>query len=60
MPKDQKPLTPDDFPVHADDKEVRKYDGTPVARTDDPAVAADVADRLNHDEARREADKWSA
>lgn len=33
---------------------------TPVADTDDPAVAADVAERLNDGEARREEDKWSA
>jgi hypothetical protein len=28
--------------------------------SDDPAVAEDLADRLNDDEARREEDKWSA
>jgi hypothetical protein len=39
---------------------IKKQDGTPVADTDDPAVAADVAERLNDDEARREEDKWSA
>ena len=59
-PKDKKPLAPDDFPVNADGKTIRKQDGTPVADTDDPAVATDVADRLNDDEARREEDKWSA
>jgi hypothetical protein len=31
-----------------------------IAVTPDPAVATDVADRLNEDEARREEDKWSA
>jgi len=31
-----------------------------VADTEDPAVAADVTERLNDDEARREEDKWSA
>ena len=60
MPGDKKPLTPDDFPVNADGKKIRKQDGTSVAHTDDPAVAADVAERLNDDEARREEDKWSA
>ena len=60
MPKDKMPLTPSDFPVNADGKKIRKQDGTPVAYTDDPAVAADVAERLNDDEARREEDKWSA
>ena len=56
----KKPLTPDDFPVNAEDKKIKKQDGTPIANTDDPAVAADVAERLNDDEARREEDKWSA
>jgi len=60
MPKAQKPLKPDDFPVNAEGKKIKKQDGTPIANTDDPAVAADVAERLNDDEARREEDKWSA
>jgi hypothetical protein len=55
----KKPLTPDDFPVNAEGKK-KKQDGTPIANTDDPAVAADVTERLNDDEARREEDKWSA
>jgi hypothetical protein len=54
------PLEPDDFPVNADGKKIKKQDGTPIANTDDPAVAADVAERLNDDEARREEDRWSA
>ena len=53
-------LKPDDFPVNADGKKIKKQDGTPIANTEDPAVAADVAERLNDDEARREDDKWSA
>jgi hypothetical protein len=60
MSKAQKPLRPDDFPVNAEGKKIKKQDGTPIANTDDPAVAADVAERLNDDEARREEDKWSA
>jgi hypothetical protein len=56
----KKPLKPRDFPVNADGKEIKKQDGTPIANTDDPALAEDVADRLNDDEARREEDKWSA
>ena len=60
MSKAQKPLKPDDFPVNAEGKKIKKQDGTPIANTDDPAVAADVAERLNEDEARREEDKWSA
>jgi hypothetical protein len=34
--------------------------GKPIASTEDPAVAADVTERLNEDEDRREEDKWSA
>ena len=55
-----KPLKPDDFPVNAEGKKIKKQDGTPIANTEDPAVAADVAERLDDDEARREDDKWSA
>lgn len=55
-----KPLQPDDFPVQAAGNEVMAQDGTAIAATPDPAVASDIADRLNSDEARREEDKWSA
>jgi hypothetical protein len=50
----KKPLESNDFPVNADGKKIKKQDGTPIASTDDPAVAEDVADRLNDDEARRD------
>ena len=60
MPDEKKPLKPEDFPVNADGKKVKKQDGTSIAETHDPAVATDVADRLNEDEARREEDKWSS
>ena len=52
-----KPLEPDDFPVNAVGNQIKKQDGTPVAETPDPAAAADIADRLNDHEARREEDK---
>ncbi len=60
MSSDKKPLKPDDFPVSADGKKIKKQDGTPIANTDDPAVADAIAERLNEDEAQREEDKWSA
>ena len=60
MSTSKKPLKPDDFPVNADGQKIKKQDGTPIANTEDSAVAADVAERLNDDEARREEDKWSA
>jgi hypothetical protein len=54
------PLKSEDFPVHAEGDKLKKQDGTPIATVRDPAVAADVAGRLNEDECRREEDKWSA
>lgn len=60
MSVSKRPLKPDDFPVRAEGDKVKKQDGSPVAQTQDPAVAEDVAERLNADEARREEDKWSA
>jgi hypothetical protein len=60
MSTSSKPLKPDDFSLHVEGDQIKKQDGKPVAKTEDPAVAADVADRLNEDEGRREEDKWSA
>jgi hypothetical protein len=60
MSTSSKPLKPDDFSLHVEGDKIKKQDGKPVAKTEDPAVAADVADRLNEDEGRREEDKWSA
>jgi hypothetical protein len=60
MSTSKKPLKPDDFPVHVEGDKIKKQDGTPIAQTKDTTVAADVAERLNDDEARREEDKWSA
>ena len=57
---DRKPLTAGDFPVGADGHKIRKQDGTPIADADCPAVAAEIADRLNEDEAGRDEDRWSA
>ena len=60
MSTPKKPLKPDDFPVNADGTKIKKQDGTTIANTDEPAVAEDVARRLNADEAQREEDRWSA
>ena len=54
------PLEPKDFPVHVDGKTIKKQDGKPIAKSEDPATAADVAERLNEDADRREEDNWSA
>jgi|EndMetStandDraft_8_1072994.scaffolds.fasta_scaffold66827_2 uncharacterized protein DUF3606 len=60
VPDNDKSLKPEDFPVNAEGKKIKKQDGTSIAETPDPAVATEVAERLNEDEARREEDKWSA
>ena len=52
-----KPLQPDDFPVQATGNEIMAQDGTALAATSDPAVATDIAERLNTEEARREVDR---
>ena len=56
----KKPLKPEDFPVDAEGPKIKKQDGTPIADAESPAVATEIAERLNEDEARREEDKWSA
>ncbi|XUJ36001.1 hypothetical protein ACQ5SK_12495 [Bradyrhizobium japonicum] len=60
MSTSKKPLKPADFPVTAEGQKMKKQDGKPIASTEDADLAADVAERLNDDEARREEDKWSA
>ena len=60
MSTSSKPLKPEDFPLHVEGDKIKKQDGKPLASTENPATAADVADRLNEDEDRREQDKWSA
>jgi hypothetical protein len=54
------PLKPNDFPVDSEGRVIKKQNGTPIAQAEDPAVAAEIAGRLNEDEARREEDRWSA
>jgi len=54
------PLRPADFPVDVEGQKIKKQDGTPIADAESPAVAAEIAERLNEDEARREEDRWSA
>lgn len=58
-PKDSV-LNPRDFPLTADGVTLSRPDGKPVAIVRDTATAAEIADRLNADEHRKEEDKWSA
>ena len=59
MPND-KPLKPDDFPVEVEGEELVTADGKPIAKAKTPAIAEDIADRLNEDDCRKEQDRWSA
>jgi hypothetical protein len=59
MPND-KPLKPDNFPVEVEGEELVTADGKPIAKAKTPAIAEDIADRLNEDDYRKEQDRWSA
>lgn len=59
MPND-KPLKPDDFPVEVEGEELVTADGKPIAKAKTPAIAEDIAERLNEDDQRKEEDRWSA
>ncbi|NOJ50452.1 hypothetical protein [Bradyrhizobium archetypum] len=61
MSSDSKsPLKPDDFPVDVEGQKITKQDGIPIADAENPALAVEIADRLNEVEASREEDRWSA
>ena len=55
-----KPLKPDDFPVEVEGEELVTAEGKPIAKAKTPAIAEDIADRLNEDDCRKEQDRWSA
>ena len=59
MPND-KPLKPDDFPVEVEGEQLVTAYGKPIAKAKTPAIAEDIADRLNEDDYRKEQDRWSA
>lgn len=50
----KKPLRPEDFPMDVEGQKIKKQNGTPLADAESPAVAAEIVERLNGDEARRE------
>jgi len=58
VPK-EKPLKPEDFPVHTNQKEIVTDTGEPIAGTRDKETAEDIADRLNSDDAQEEQDRWA-
>ena len=57
---DDEPLKPQDFPVHANQKQIVKNDGKTITEARTKKTAADVAERLSAQEDRREEDRWSA
>jgi hypothetical protein len=57
---DDKPLKPDDFPLDVEGEKLVTADGKPIAEAKTPAIAEDIASRLNEDDQRREQDRWSA
>lgn len=59
-PPKERVLNPDDFPVTAEGLTLSNPDGKPIAIASDTATAAEIAERLNADEDRKEEDKWSA
>ena len=44
MSASKKPLRPEDFPVNAEGRKIKKQDGRPIADAEDPAVAEEVAE----------------
>jgi hypothetical protein len=58
VPK-EKPLKPDDFPVHTKLKEIVTDTGKPVATACDKETAEDITDRLNSDHVQEEQDRWA-
>ncbi len=52
-------LKPDDFPVHTEQNKIVKPDGKEIAKAQTPAIAEDLAERLNTEEHRREEDRWA-
>jgi hypothetical protein len=58
--QNDKPLKPDDLPVKVEGEELVTANGKPIAKAKTPAIAEDIADRLNEDDYRKEQDRWSA
>jgi hypothetical protein len=58
VPK-ERPLKPEDFPVHTNQKEIVTDRGKSIAGTRDKEAAEDIADRLNSDHAQEDQDRWA-
>ena len=56
---DDEKLKPADFPVHTQQEQIVDKDGKAIAKARTKKTA-EVAERLNAEEDRREEDRWSA
>jgi hypothetical protein len=59
MSRTREPLDANDFPVESRETAVTTRTGKPVAQTPDPALAEEIADRLNEHEQQRQDDSWT-
>ena len=60
MDKDRIAGSGKDFVGKVEGEELVTADGKPIAKAKTPAIADDIADRLNEDDCRKEQDRWSA
>lgn len=60
MAKKTEKLSPDDFPVHAEEQDLKTTGGKKVGEGETPEITHEIADRLNEQANREEEDRWSA
>ena len=53
-------LGPDDFPVHAEQTNLKTHEGEKIAEAKSKQIAENIAQRLNEQAHREEEDRWSA
>lgn len=54
------PIKPEDFPVKADNQQIKTSKGEAIAVAKNEPVAENLADRLNEQAYHDEHDRWSA
>jgi hypothetical protein len=60
MPRKKPPIEPEAFPLEIEGKKIKGKRGKTIAITESDTATADIAERLNEDEERKEEDRWSA
>jgi hypothetical protein len=58
-PDNRQPLRPEYFPLDARDREIVTRDGFIIATIAEPAMAEEIAQRLNETEWKRQEDQWA-